>query len=128
MSTLDSWLDQHHATFTAIRRDIHAHPELGLEEVRTAKLVADKLREWGVEVHERVGQTGVVGVIRGNRPGGRAIGLRADMDCLALDETTNLPYSRSIRAACMPAVMTGTPRCCWRRRAILPRIATSPAR
>lgn len=99
MSTLDSmsklgpWLDQHHAAFTAIRRDIHAHPELGLEEVRTAKLVADKLREWGVEVHERVGQTGVVGVIRGNRPGGRAIGLRADMDCLALDETTNLPYS-----------------------------------
>ncbi|WP_420100761.1 M20 aminoacylase family protein [Bosea sp. (in: a-proteobacteria)] len=92
-STLDSWLDQHHAAFTAIRRDIHAHPELGLEEVRTAKLVADKLREWGVEVHERVGQTGVVGVIRGNRPGGRAIGLRADMDCLALDETTNLPYS-----------------------------------
>ncbi len=92
MTKLDAWLDQHHAAFTAIRRDIHEHPELGLEEVRTAKLVADKLREWGVEVTENVGKTGVVGVIRGNRPG-RAVGLRADMDCLALDETTNLPYS-----------------------------------
>ncbi len=92
MTKLDAWLGQHHAAFTAIRRDIHAHPELGLEEVRTAKLVADKLREWGVEVTENVGKTGVVGVIRGNKPG-RAVGLRADMDCLALDETTNLPYS-----------------------------------
>ena len=92
MTKLDAWLDQHHAAFTAIRRDIHEHPELGLEEVRTAKLVADKLREWGVEVTENVGKTGVVGVIRGNKPG-RAVGLRADMDCLALDETTNLPYS-----------------------------------
>ena len=46
MTKLDAWLDQHHAAFTAIRRDIHEHPELGLEEVRTAKLVADKLREW----------------------------------------------------------------------------------
>jgi hippurate hydrolase len=92
MTKLDAWLDQHHAAFTAIRRDIHAHPELALEEVRTARLVADKLREWGVEVTENIGKTGVVGVIRGNRPG-RAVGLRADMDCLALDETTNLPYS-----------------------------------
>ena len=69
MTKLDAWLDQHHAAFTAIRRDIHEHPELGLEEVRTAKLVADKLREWGVEVTENVGKTGVVGVIRGNKPG-----------------------------------------------------------
>ena len=53
------------AELTAIRRDIHAHPELGLEEVRTAALVAAKLREWGVEVTEGVGVTGVVGVIRG---------------------------------------------------------------
>ena len=74
MTKLDGWLDQHHAAFTAIRRDIHSHPELGLEEHRTAKLVADKLREWGVEVTENVGQTGVVGVIRGKQPGGRAIG------------------------------------------------------
>jgi metal-dependent amidase/aminoacylase/carboxypeptidase family protein len=81
MTKLDDWLGAHHAEFTAIRRDIHAHPELGLEEHRTAQLVADRLREWGVEVTENIGQTGVVGTIRGTRPGQRAIGLRADMDC-----------------------------------------------
>jgi hippurate hydrolase len=90
---LDEWLAHHHAEFTAIRRDIHANPELGLEEHRTAALVAAKLREWGVEVTENVGQTGVVGVIRGRRPGQRAIGLRADMDALALEEETGLPYA-----------------------------------
>lgn len=90
---LDTWLDQHHAEFTAIRRDIHAHPELGLEEHRTAALVAEKLRQWGVEVTEGVGGTGVVGVIRGKRPGQRAVGLRADMDALALVEETGLPHA-----------------------------------
>jgi amidohydrolase len=93
MTGLDQWLDQHHAELTAIRRDIHAHPELGLEEHRTAALVANKLREWGVEVTEGVGGTGVVGVIRGRVPGQRAVGLRADMDCLALNEDTGLPYA-----------------------------------
>jgi amidohydrolase len=93
MTKLDDWLGAHHAEFTAIRRDIHAHPELGLEEYRTARLVADKLREWGVEVTETIGKTGVVGVIRGNQPGQRAIGLRADMDCLALEELTGLPHA-----------------------------------
>lgn len=75
----------------AIRRDIHANPELGLQEHRTAELVAKKLEEWGIEVHRGVGKTGVVGVLRnGNGP---AIGLRADMDALAMEEQTNLPYS-----------------------------------
>jgi hippurate hydrolase len=82
-----------HAELTEIRRDIHAHPELGLEETRTAALVAGKLREWGVEVTEGVGQTGVVGTIRGRRPGQRSIGLRADMDALALTEQTGLPHA-----------------------------------
>jgi amidohydrolase len=77
----------------AIRRDIHAHPEMGLEEVRTAALVKAKLREWGVEVAEGVGRTGVVGTIKGRRPGQRTIGLRADMDALALNEATGLPYA-----------------------------------
>ncbi|TCR62174.1 amidohydrolase [Bosea sp. BK604] len=90
---LDSWLSEHHAEFTAIRRDIHAHPELGLEEHRTAALVAGKLREWGIAVTEGVGGTGVVGVIQGKRPGQGAIGLRADMDALALVEETGLPYA-----------------------------------
>lgn len=79
---------------TAIRQDIHAHPELGFEETRTAKLVADKLQEWGVdEVHQGIAGTGVVGVIKGKHPGNRAIGLRADMDALPIQEATDLPYA-----------------------------------
>lgn len=77
---------------TAIRRDFHAHPELGFEEVRTAGIVAEKLRGWGIDVTEGIGKTGVVGVLKGNRPG-RTIGLRADMDALPIDEQTNLPWS-----------------------------------
>ena len=74
----------------AIRRDLHAHPELGLEEHRTAGIVAKKLAEWGIEVHQGVGVTGVVGVLR--RGEGPSVGLRADMDCLPMEEQTNLPY------------------------------------
>ena len=91
MSTLDS-VRRYHEEMTAIRRDIHAQPELGLEEHRTAEIVAQKLEEWGIEVHRGVGGTGVVGVLRsGNGPG--ALGLRADMDALPIQETTNLPYA-----------------------------------
>ena len=75
-----------------IRRDIHAHPELGLEEYRTADLVAQKLEEWGIEVHRGVGKTGVVGVLR-NGNGQDAVGLRADMDALPILEASGLPYA-----------------------------------
>ena len=78
---------------TAIRRDIHAHPEMGMEEVRTSALVAAKLRAWGVEVTEGVGRTGVVATIKGRLPGQRAIGLRADMDALAIPEETGAAYA-----------------------------------
>jgi amidohydrolase len=77
---------------SAIRRDIHSHPELGLEEYRTADLVAQKLQEWGIEVHRNVGKTGVVGVLR-NGNGQAAVGLRADMDALPMQEATGLPYA-----------------------------------
>ena len=77
---------------TAIRRDIHANPELGLEEYRTAELVARKLEEWGIEVHRGVGKTGVVGVLRSGNGRG-AVGLRADMDALPILEATHLPYA-----------------------------------
>ncbi|WP_027283183.1 M20 aminoacylase family protein [Rubritepida flocculans] len=77
----------------AIRQDIHAHPELGMEEHRTAALVARELRALGIEVTEGVGRLGVVGTIRGNRPGNRSIGLRADMDALQIPEQTGLPYA-----------------------------------
>ena len=76
----------------AVRRDIHAHPELGMEEHRTADIVARLLESWGIEVHRGVGKTGVVGVLRrGNGPG--SIGLRADMDALPIVEATGVPYS-----------------------------------
>jgi amidohydrolase len=83
----------------AIRRDLHAHPELGFEETRTCEIVAQKLKEFGVdEVHTGIAKTGVVGVIKGrsSQAGGgsnRAIGLRADMDALPIDERTNLPHA-----------------------------------
>ena len=78
-------------TFAAIRRDIHAHPEIGFQEVRTSGIVVEKLKEWGVEVHTGIGGTGVVGIIEGNAPG-RSVGLRADMDALPIEEETNLPW------------------------------------
>ncbi len=81
---------------TAIRQDLHAHPELGFEEVRTSGIVADLLQSWGIETHRGIGKTGVVGVITGKGSGngkGRSIGLRADMDALPIHEQTNLPYS-----------------------------------
>ncbi len=81
------------ADLIATRRDIHAHPELGMEETRTAALVAAQLRSWGIETTEGVGRTGVVGTLRGSRPGQGAIGLRADMDALAMTEATNLAYA-----------------------------------
>src|SRR5271167_4476067 len=83
---------QYQDELVAIRHDIHTHPELGLEEYRTADLVAQKLQEWGIEVHRGVGQTGVVGVLR-NGNGQAAIGLRADMDALPILEATSLSYA-----------------------------------
>jgi len=69
-----------------IRRDIHRHPELGFEEVRTSALVAQKLRGWGIETVQGVGRTGVVGIVKGSRGGNGSIGLRADMDALPILE------------------------------------------
>ncbi len=79
------------AELEAIRHDLHAHPELGMEEHRTADIVARKLEGWGLEVHRGVGRTGVVGVLRAGS-GNRALGLRADMDALPIHEATDLPY------------------------------------
>jgi hippurate hydrolase len=86
---VSAWLPE----LTEIRRDIHAHPELGMTEARTAALVARELRALGLEVAEGVGQFGVVASIRGSRPGNRAIGLRADMDALQIPEATGKPYA-----------------------------------
>jgi amidohydrolase len=79
---------------TAIFKDLHAHPEIGFTEHRTAGIVAKKLKEYGVdEVHTGIAGTGVVGLIKGNQAGTRRVGLRADMDALPINEETNLPYA-----------------------------------
>lgn len=86
---------------TAIRRDIHAHPELAFEEHRTAELVARQLEALGIEVHRGIGGTGVVGVVRGGR-GLRAIGLRADMDALPITERNEFAHKSTVQG-CMHA-------------------------
>ena len=78
LERIDAFADE----LTAIRRDLHAHPEIGFEEVRTSGIVAEKLASWGVEVHRGLGGTGVVGTLKGKGAGTKRIGLRADMDAL----------------------------------------------
>ncbi|NWJ27417.1 M20 aminoacylase family protein [Rhizobium sp. RM] len=77
----------------SIRHDLHQHPEIGFEEVRTSGIVAEKLASWGIEVHRGYGKTGVVGILRGKHAGNRSVGLRADMDALPMPEETGLPYA-----------------------------------
>jgi amidohydrolase len=76
----------------ALRRDIHAHPELCFEEIRTSDLIANALESWGIEVHRGLGKTGVVGVIQG-RPGPNTVGLRADIDALPITERNQFAHA-----------------------------------
>ncbi|QRR33520.1 amidohydrolase [Hydrogenophaga sp. YM1] len=94
MKLIDSIVTQA-AGIAAVRRDIHAHPELCFEEVRTADLVAAKLTEWGIPIHRGMGTTGVVGIVHGRDGGacGRAIGLRADMDALPMQEHNRFAHA-----------------------------------
>ena len=85
------------AKVVAWRRDIHEHPELSGDEVRTSKLVADHLRALGIEVRTEVGGHGVVGVLKGGRPG-PVVALRADMDALPVVELVDLPFKSRVRA------------------------------
>ena len=100
-SALHAEIDRITASVTpkvvAWRRDIHEHPELSGQEVRTAALVAKHLRSLGMEVREGVGGTGVVGVLKGGRPG-RVVALRADMDALPVTEQVDLPFKSKVRA------------------------------
>ena len=74
-----------------LRRDLHAHPELGFEEQRTSDIVASKLQSFGIEVHRGVGRTGVVGVLK-NGSNEKSVGLRADMDALPIQEANGFPH------------------------------------
>jgi amidohydrolase len=86
-------ISRYHADLVAIRHDLHAHPELGFEEVRTAGVIARTLELLGIETHTGIGTTGVVGVIRGVRnASGRSVGLRADMDALPIREANEFAH------------------------------------
>ena len=93
--SLTAFLADQAPQITAIRRDLHAHPELCFEEVRTADVVAAKLTEWGIPVHRGLGTTGVVGILHGKDGGsnGKAIGLRADMDALPMQEFNTFAHA-----------------------------------
>ncbi len=93
---------EYHGEMTEWRRDIHAHPELGFEERRTSDLVAQKLAGFGYEVFRGIGKTGLVGRLRAGNSA-RSIGLRADMDCLPIEEATNLslPLAKYRPHACL---------------------------
>ncbi|MBF6616969.1 MAG: amidohydrolase [Candidimonas sp.] len=83
-----------HSDLTALRQDLHAHPELGFQEHRTSDIVAKALTALGYQVHRKIGKTGVVGLLDGQRnDSGRSIGLRADMDALPILEQGAVPYA-----------------------------------
>ena len=89
-------IGEFHDEMTAWRRDLHAHPEIAFEERRTAGVVAARLESFGLdEVHTGIARTGVVGVLRAGS-GGRAIGLRADMDALPIHEASGRPYASTV--------------------------------
>ena len=81
-----------HDEMAAWRRDIHAHPETAFEEHRTADFVSARLDDFGIEVHRGLAGTGVVGVLKGRKDGGRSIGLRADLDALHIQELNDFAY------------------------------------
>jgi amidohydrolase len=91
---MTSVVDPSYRLFCDIRRDIHRHPELSFQEFRTSELVAQCLRQWGIEVHQGLAGTGVVGTIQGRLGAStRAIGLRADMDALPLQEHNTFDHA-----------------------------------
>ena len=95
---INSAADKIESKCIAWRRDIHEHPELGNNEFRTAKIIADHLRSLGIEVKEGVGKTGVVGILKGAKPG-PVIALRADMDALPVVERVNIPFASKIKTS-----------------------------
>jgi metal-dependent amidase/aminoacylase/carboxypeptidase family protein len=105
------------AAIAAVRRDIHAHPELCFEEQRTADVIAKQLTDWGIPIHRGLGKTGVVGIVK-NGTSDRAVGLRADIDALPMTEKNTFAH----------ASKTATLRCCWRPPSTCRSIATSMAR
>ncbi|MEY4886301.1 MAG: hypothetical protein RL151_1610, partial [Bacteroidota bacterium] len=95
-STADRLIQQVEPKVITWRRDFHEHPELGNRENRTAKIIADHLRSLGIEVQTGVAHTGVVGLLKGGKPG-PVVALRADMDGLPLTERVPLPFASKVK-------------------------------
>src|SRR5438105_15341785 len=93
---IDRIANQIEAKVISWRRDIHEHPELGNREFRTSKIVADHLRALGLEVREAIAHTGVIGLLKGARPG-PVVALRADMDALPVSEEVDLPFASKVK-------------------------------
>ena len=96
-SKIDAAADKIEPQTIAWRRDIHEHPELSNREFRTSKLIADYLKSLGIEVKEGVAKTGVVGILKGGKPG-PVVALRADMDALPVTERVNIPFASKVTA------------------------------
>lgn len=109
-STIDQKANSIESKVIDWRRDFHQHPELGNQEVRTAKIVADHLRSLGMEVTEGVAVTGVIGILKGGRPG-PTVALRADMDALPVTERNDLPF-KSVNTATYNGQETGVMHAC----------------
>src|SRR5215470_670659 len=95
MSAPSDWSDEigrRVESMVALRRDFHRHPELSFQEKRTAEIIAERLHGAGLEVRAGIAGTGVVGVLRGERPG-KTIAWRADIDALPLTEILDAPFS-----------------------------------
>lgn len=95
MSALFQWVDAHTTEIEETYKQLHMHPELGFEEVKTAAFLAGELKKLGFEVTEKIGGTGVLGVMKGKEPG-LTFAVRADMDALPMQEETGLPYASKV--------------------------------
>ena len=89
--TIIAEINRHYSALAAVRRDLHSHPELGFEVERTAKVVADFLKQRGIEIHERIGGLGIVARIK-KGTSAAAIGLRSDMDALPINEENTFDH------------------------------------
>lgn len=113
MSDIRSFVDTIFDELVSIRRDIHAHPELGMHEVRTSALIRSELEKMGVDEIRQPLPTAVVALIHGKKGPGKCVALRADIDALPVHEETGLPLPARPRALCTPAATTSTPPCFW---------------
>src|SRR5579859_7740053 len=94
LDRLKSDIDENFPDLVATRRDLHEHPELAFEEVRTSGIIAQRLQKLGLEVQTGVAKTGVIGLLRGgaSKPGAKTIAIRADMDALPIHELNEIEY------------------------------------